>query len=136
MVFWQFVWEYKLINSLKLLNYCFLLKAKLDTIPYCQQEIELFSIDFFYFKGKGFGKFEQELNERKNVTILTNLNNPANIYLFKVNNRNTGERCEICLKLTLKTLEQRHWFHSVVFIVNFEHISHISLAFLLLTLNQ
>ena len=30
--------------------------------------------------------------------------NPVNIYLFKVNNRNTGrcERCEICSKLTKK----------------------------------
>ena len=28
---------------------------------------------------------------------------PAKIYLFKVNNRNTRKRCEICLKLTIKT---------------------------------
>ena len=27
----------------------------------------------------------------------------ANIYLLKVNNRNTRKRCEICLKLTIKT---------------------------------
>ena len=33
--------------------------------------------------------------------------NPANIYLFKVNNRNTRNRCEICSKLTIKTPEQR-----------------------------
>ena len=26
---------------------------------------------------------------------------PANIYLFKVNNRNTRKRCEIFLKLTI-----------------------------------
>ena len=32
---------------------------------------------------------------------------PANIHLFKVNNRNTRERCEICSKLTMKTPEQR-----------------------------
>ena len=32
----------------------------------------------------------------------------ANIYLFKVNNRNTRKRCEICSKLTIKTPEQRH----------------------------
>ena len=32
---------------------------------------------------------------------------PANIYLFKVNNRNTRKRCKICLKLTIKT-EQSH----------------------------
>ena len=28
---------------------------------------------------------------------------PANICLFKVHNRNTRKRCEICLKLTIKT---------------------------------
>ena len=27
---------------------------------------------------------------------------PANIYLFKVNNRNTRKKCEICSKLTIK----------------------------------
>ena len=32
----------------------------------------------------------------------------ANIYLFKVNNRNTRERCEVCSKLTIKTPERRH----------------------------
>ena len=29
--------------------------------------------------------------------------NPANIYLFKVNNKNTRKRCEICSKSTIKT---------------------------------
>ena len=29
---------------------------------------------------------------------------PANIYLFKDNNRNSRKRCEICSKLTIKTL--------------------------------
>ena len=48
---------------------------------------------------------------------------PAGIYLFKVNNRNTRTRC-------------RHWRRSGVFIVNFEHISHLVLVFLLLTLNK
>ena len=32
--------------------------------------------------------------------------NPENIYMFKTNNRNTKKRCEICLKLTVETLEQ------------------------------
>ena len=32
---------------------------------------------------------------------------PANFYLFKVNNRNTPKRCEICSKLTIKTPERR-----------------------------
>ena len=30
---------------------------------------------------------------------------PANIYLFKVNNKNNRKRCEICSKLTVKTPE-------------------------------
>ena len=61
---------------------------------------------------------------------------PAGIYLLKVNNRNTGTRCEICPKLTINTPERRHWRRSGVFIVNFEHISHLALVFLLLTLNK
>ena len=45
---------------------------------------------------------------------------PDNIYLFKVNNRNTKKRC--CGKLkTIKT--------SGAFIVNFEHISHLFQCF-------
>ena len=62
--------------------------------------------------------------------------NPAGIYLLKVNNRNTRTRCEICSKITIKTPERRHWRRSGVFIVSFEHISHLVLLFLLLTLNM
>ena len=29
--------------------------------------------------------------------------------MFKVNNRNTRTRCEICSKLTIKTPERRHF---------------------------
>ena len=53
-------------------------------------------------------------------------------YMFKVNNKNTRARCE---KLTIKTLERRHWGRYSIFIVNFEHILHLVLVFLLLTLN-
>ena len=63
--------------------------------------------------------------------------NPANIYLFKVNNRNTArKRCAICSNLTIKILEPRHSRRSGVFIVTFEHISHLFLIFLLLILNK
>ena len=60
---------------------------------------------------------------------------PAGIYLVKVNNRNTRTRCDVCSKLTIKTLERRHWRRSSVFIANFEHVSRLVLVFLLLTLN-
>ena len=58
--------------------------------------------------------------------------NPAGIYLLKVNNINTRTMCEICTKL-IETPERRHWRRSGVFIVNFEHILHLVLVFLLLT---
>ena len=61
---------------------------------------------------------------------------PANIYLFKVNNRNTRKRREICSKLTIKTPEGHYWRRSGVFIVNFEHILRLFIMFLLLTLNK
>ena len=41
-----------------------------------------------------------------------------------------------CSKLTIKTPERCHWRCSGVFIVNFEHISHLVLVFLLLTLSR
>ena len=58
---------------------------------------------------------------------------PVGIYMSKVNNRNTRARCEICSKLTIKTPDV---FFSGVFFVNFEHVSHLALVFLLLTLSK
>ena len=57
----------------------------------------------------------------------------ANIYLFKVSNRNTRKSCEICSKSIIKTTER---LHNVVLIVNSEHVSHLFLKFLLLILNK
>ena len=39
--------------------------------------------------------------------------------------RRTKTKCEICSKLTIKTPERCHWRCVGVFIVNFEHISHL-----------
>ena len=47
-----------------------------------------------------------------------------------------GKRCKICSKFTVKTLERRCWCRSSVFVVNFEHISHLFLAFLSMTLSK
>ena len=60
----------------------------------------------------------------------------GNIYLFKVNNRNTRKRCEMCSKLTIKTPERHQLHRSGVFFINFEHISHLFQVFLLMTLNK
>ena len=47
--------------------------------------------------------------------------------MFKVGNRNTTKRCEICSKITIKTPKRRQWRCSGVSIVNYEHISHLFL---------
>ena len=52
----------------------------------------------------------------------------AGTYLLKVNNKNTRTSCETCSKLTMETLERRHWHHSgitpcsSVSIVNVKHV--------------
>ena len=46
----------------------------------------------------------------------------ANIYLFKVNRRNTRKRGEISSKLIIKNQSDLIWRRFGVFIVNFEHI--------------
>ena len=54
----------------------------------------------------------------------------ADIYLLKVNNRNTRTWCEMCSTLTTKTPERRHWRRSGVFVVNCEHIPNLVLRLL------
>ena len=84
--------------------------------------------------------FFQRIEDTKVFLLLSLINflsinfvvvNPcsANIHLFKVNNRNTRTRSEICSKLGIKAPERRHWPRSDVFIVNFYHISHLFLLF-------
>ena len=53
---------------------------------------------------------------------------PSDIYVLKVIHRNTGTRCKIWSKLTIKTPEQRHWRRSGVLTVNFDHISQLAIV--------
>ena len=76
------------------------------------------------------------INHIKKMYSIFKCTVPASNYLLKVNNRNTRARFELCSMLTIKTLERCHWRHSGVFIVNFEHISHLVLVFLLSTLSR
>ena len=58
----------------------------------------------------------------------------AKIYMLKV--RNIRTRRQICSKLTMKTPERHLASTPSVFIVNFEHISHLAIVFLLFTLKM
>ena len=46
--------------------------------------------------------------------------------------QNYRTSCEICSKLIIKTPERRPWRRSGVFIVSFEHISHLILVLLVI----
>ena len=48
---------------------------------------------------------EAERIEKEEVKLQLKEVNLAGNYMFKVNNRNTRTRCEICSKLTIKTPE-------------------------------
>ena len=58
------------------------------------------------------------------------------IYLLRVNKRNTKTRCEICSKLTIKIPERHHCRRSGIFVVNFEHISHLALVVFFVNFGQ
>ena len=55
----------------------------------------------------------KRLTLKKISNIVLNL---TNIHLFNVKNGNTRTMCEICSKLTVNTLERRHWRGSSIFI--------------------
>ena len=59
--------------------------------------------------------------------------NPAATYLLKVSNGNTRSMYKICSKLIVKKPQRHRWRHSGVFMVSFEHISHVLPVSLLLT---
>ena len=56
--------------------------------------------------------------------------NPAGNYMLKINDGNTRTRFKICSKL------QKKHQNDAIGAVNFEHITHLVLVFLLLTLSR
>ena len=54
---------------------------------------------------------------------------PASNYLFNVKKWKSRKSYEICLKLTIETLERCHWARFGFLFVNLEHISHLFLVF-------
>ena len=56
--------------------------------------------------------------------------------MFKVNNQDNRTSCGACLKLTIKAPERHQWYCSVVFLLDFEHISCLVLVLILLTLSM
>ena len=67
------------------------------------------------------------------LTAIISATSQPTFTCYKFNNRNNRTKHELCSELTIKTPEQCHWRCCGVFIVNFQHISHLVLVFLLLT---
>ena len=84
-------------------------------------------------RGTCSAKYSLHYNETHSYYFQTH---PAGNYMFKVNKGNTRASREICTKLTTKIPERRQQCRSSVFNVNFKHISHLVLVFLLLTLSR
>ena len=62
---------------------------------------------FLVASEQGFKEINRLISKRLS-NIYLGKSYPAGNYMFKVNNRNTRTRCEICSKLTIKTPERRH----------------------------
>ena len=86
---------------------------------------------FSHLEVKVVDNYRSNKKIRKNMSWFkkksNNSDNPAGNYMFKVSNRNTRTRYEVCSKLTIKTPERRQWHRSGVFILNFEHILTLSM---------
>ena len=61
---------------------------------------------------------------------------PAGNYMFKVNIRNTRQKCEICSKLTIKPPKRRQCRRFGGLIVNFGNISHLCSSVSIVSLNR
>ena len=86
--------------------------------------------DFLFYQSDTVELRKKSSQEQEHSKIFY-LYRPANIYLFKVNKKNTRKKYEICSKLTRKSLE-RHRRRSSLFIIDFEDISQFLLAFVFL----
>ena len=88
----------------------------------------LHAIDLFWYR--------LNMSMSQNLLWLCYSGHPVNIYLLKVDYRNTWKRCEIWSELIIKPPELLHWRRSRAFIVYFEHILHLFVVFLLLNVKE
>ena len=100
----------------------------------CGETLNLWNIAFQPISSYSSLSISLENSENQKFSVIFKVY-PSRQLDVKISYRKIRTRCEICLKLTIMTTERRHWCRSGVFIVNFEHISHLVLVFLLLTLN-
>ena len=93
----------------------------------------------FYMEKKEFADEDIVWFSIRPFDVISNYNetNLLDMYMLKVDNKNTRLRHETCLKLKLKSKYTRKTLSNgaLLSIVKFEHISYLVLVFLLWTLN-
>ena len=72
------------------------------------QSVAIFLSSILINRGNWFLiSFQNQFGWFSFFVLIIYINIPADVYLFKVNNRNTRKRCEICSKLRIKTPKWR-----------------------------
>ena len=120
------IWDYSNFIQDRVLRFCWIMKILVENwIKICYFN-EAFLKKIQYYQSL------YQMTQRDSVEAAC----PFSIYLFKDSNGKTRTMCEICLKVTIRTPERRHWCCSGVFIINFEHILHIALYFSIVDFEQ
>ena len=97
---------------------CVLVRRKVVACKMQQNQFDLILLGVAYNKFRRYFSFVAKkcchVKPRNfpcacNATDYIECTRPAGNYLLKFNNRNSRTRCEICSKLTIKTVEQRQW---------------------------
>ena len=89
---------------------------------FCENSLRLKAVNYFYEKASllmFYWALNTPLKFTDNTAHYEKPFYPANVSLYKVNNRNIRKRCEVRSKLTIKTLERSQRHRSGVFNVNF-----------------
>ena len=84
-----------------------------------------------YLETRFFSKISRKAPMSDSLMSYADSIYPAGNYMFKVNNRNSRTRCELCSKLTIKIPERRHDVVLVSLLITLKHISHLVLVFIL-----
>ena len=123
--FWAIASNHKVSKYWASADLLFLIKNSLECFQPRRFVVDLFRICSLHIINRNHSNTFLLINLQKAKTCpkVNHFSNPANIYLFEVNNRNSRKRFEIFSKLTIKTPARRN-------------ISLLFLVFLLLTLDK